>query len=75
MEWSAETIDLTLDGVLVNHFNVAGAVPSGTTNPYVARPLYIILNLALGANGGDPTPTMFPMKYEVDYVRVYQRTP
>ena len=75
MEWDAQKIDLFLDGTLMNHFNVADAVPSGTTNPYVARPVYIIVNLALGANGGDPAATTFPIKYEVDYVRVYQRAP
>jgi hypothetical protein len=32
----------------------------------------IILNLAIGSNGGDPTNTSFPSRYEVDYVRVYQ---
>jgi hypothetical protein len=40
-------------------------------NPFL-QPHYILLNLALGANGGDPAKTRFPMKYEVDYVRVYQ---
>ena len=76
MEWNTQTIDLLLDGGVVNHFNVADAVPAGTTNPYLGRPFYVILNLALGGtNGGDPTPTAFPMKYEVDYVRVYQRAP
>jgi len=73
MEWDVSKIDLYLDGTLMNHFNVADAVPSGTTNPYVARPVYIIVNLALGANGGDPANTTFPVRYEVDYVRVYQR--
>lgn len=76
MEWDAQNIDLFLDGTLMNHFSVPDALSAGaTTNPYVGRPLYIILNLALGANGGDPTNTTFPMKYEVDYVRVYQRAP
>jgi beta-glucanase (GH16 family) len=74
MEWDATKIDLFLDGTLMNHFLVADAVPAGTTNPYVARPVYIIVNLALGGtNGGDPSNTTFPIKYEVDYVRVYQR--
>jgi hypothetical protein len=72
MEWSATTIDLYLDDVLVNHFNVADAVTSGT-NPNTARPFYILVNQAIGgANGGDPTNTTFPIRYEVDYVRVYQ---
>jgi beta-glucanase (GH16 family) len=72
MEWDATTIDLYLDDVLMNHFNVADAVAAGTTNPYVGRSLYFIVNLAIGANGGDPSGTTFPITYEVDYVRVYQ---
>jgi hypothetical protein len=33
-----------------------------------------ILNLAIGgANGGDPSATAFPTRYEVDYVRVFQK--
>jgi hypothetical protein len=32
------------------------------------------LNQAIGGdNGGDPSATSFPMRYEVDWVRVYQR--
>lgn len=36
-------------------------------------PHYLLLNLAIGANGGTPDDEAFPMKYEVDYVRVYQK--
>jgi hypothetical protein len=33
----------------------------------------MLLNLAIGGqNGGDPSPTEFPKRMEVDYVRVYQ---
>lgn len=32
----------------------------------------IFLNLALGSNGGKPDISKFPLKYYVDYVRVYQ---
>jgi beta-glucanase (GH16 family) len=71
MEWDATKIDLYLDDKLVNHFTVSDAVTSGT-NPYTARPFYILVNLAIGANGGDPANTSFPITYEVDYVRVYQ---
>jgi hypothetical protein len=35
---------------------------------------YILLNLAIGGdNGGDPSSTDFPNRFEVDYVRVYQK--
>lgn len=42
------------------------------SNDYEDFGAYIWLNLAVGANGGDPSETEFPMKYYVDYVRVYQ---
>ena len=73
MEWDATKIDLYLDGELMNHFNIADAVATGTANPYVGKAMYIVLNLALGSSGGDPANTTFPIKYQVDYVRVYQR--
>jgi hypothetical protein len=39
------------------------------------RPQFILLNLALGGdNGGTIDDTAFPMRYEIDYVRVYQQT-
>ena len=74
MEWDATKIDLFLDDNLVNHFLVADAVPAGQTNPYVSRPMYVLVNQAIGGmNGGDPTNTTFPVRYEVDYVRVYAK--
>ncbi len=44
-----------------------------STNPYTGNPVYILVNLAIGANGGDPSNTTFPIMYQVDYVRVYQK--
>ena len=42
-------------------------------NPF-RQPHYMILNLAIGGtNGGDPSKTEFPAKFEIDYVRVYKR--
>jgi beta-glucanase (GH16 family) len=44
-------------------------------NPF-HQPHYILLNLAIGGtNGGDPSKTEFPVKFEVDYVRIYQKEP
>jgi beta-glucanase (GH16 family) len=71
MEWDSQNIKLYLDDVLVYPFSVASAVSSGA-NPYTGNPFYIIVNEAVGANGGDPTNTTFPISYEVDYVRVYR---
>jgi hypothetical protein len=72
MEWTAQTIDLYLDDKLVNHFSVPTAVAAGQTNPYVGKSAYVLVNLAIGANGGDPTNTTFPITYQVDYVRIYK---
>jgi len=72
MEWDAQHIDLYLDGKQVNTYNVSTA-GSGSSNPYSSKKFYILVNLAIGANGGDPSNTTFPITYEVDYVRVYQK--
>ena len=38
------------------------------------QPHFLLLNLALGGQRGGPlAQTTFPTRYEVDYVRVYQR--
>ena len=40
------------------------------------RPFYLILNLAVGGGWGEAKGidvSAFPQRYEIDYVRVYQR--
>jgi beta-glucanase (GH16 family) len=71
MEWDSTNLVLYLDDKSVYPFKVSSAVSSGT-NPYVGHSFYVLVNLAIGANGGDPTNTTFPLDYLVDYVRVYQ---
>ncbi|MDQ2862904.1 MAG: glycoside hydrolase family 16 protein, partial [Bacteroidota bacterium] len=45
----------------------------GTGFKPFTQPHYMMLNLAIGgANGGDPSNTPFPKRFEVDYVRAYQ---
>jgi arabinan endo-1,5-alpha-L-arabinosidase len=73
MEWDEKKIDLRLDGQLMNHFDVATADKADEGNPF-RRPVYFILNQAVGGTrGGDPSRTKFPIRFEVDWVRVYQR--
>ena len=39
------------------------------------QPHYLLLNLAIGGdNGGEPEPSEYPLRYEIDYVRIYQKT-
>ena len=74
MEWDEKTIDLLMDGKLSAHFNVADDDEPGKPNAF-HNPQYLLLNQAIGgANGGDPSQTEFPVRLEVDWVRVYQRT-
>jgi hypothetical protein len=37
------------------------------------QPHYLLVNLAIGHQGGDPSKGKFPARLEVDYVRVYRK--
>ena len=76
MDWDEEAIKLYLDDELLNEIplknTINGKIGKGT-NPFT-RPQYLLLNLAIGGiNGGPIDEAALPMKYEIDYVRVYQK--
>ena len=71
MDWTPESIKLYLDDELLNTNLLSETINPDGSNPF-AKPQYILLNLALGKNGGNPDQAKFPIRYEVDYVRVYQ---
>jgi beta-glucanase (GH16 family) len=71
MDWNKDSISLFLDNQLLNSTLLSQTINPDGFNPFL-QPHYILLNLALGGNGGDPSKSKFPIKYEVDYVRVYQ---
>ncbi|WP_367949209.1 family 16 glycosylhydrolase [Hymenobacter sp. BRD128] len=75
LDWDAEAIRLYVDDLLLNETLLTQTVNQDGTgfNP-MRQPHYLLLNLALGGdNGGSLTPTTLPSRYEIDYVRVYQR--
>lgn len=72
MDWTADSIKIYLDNQLLNTIDLTTTKNPDGFNPF-HQPHYILLNLAIGGNGGDPSNTSFPRKYEVDYVRVYQK--
>ncbi|MCJ8209121.1 glycoside hydrolase family 16 protein [Mucilaginibacter sp. RS28] len=77
MDWDESAISLYVDDLLLNRVALNELVNRNGSgfNPF-KQPHYILLNLAIGGdNGGDPSLTTFPRKFEVDYVRVYQRQP
>jgi beta-glucanase (GH16 family) len=71
MDWTPESIRLYLDDVLLNTTMLSETINPDGSNPFT-KPQYMLLNLAIGGNGGDPEKTRFPIRYEIDYVRVYQ---
>ncbi|MEO6314779.1 MAG: glycoside hydrolase family 16 protein [Chitinophagaceae bacterium] len=75
MDWDENAIALYMDDQLVNSVALGLLVnkDGSGVNPFT-RPHYMLLNLAVGGiNGGDPAATRFPNKFEIDYVRVYQK--
>lgn len=76
MDWDETAIRLYLDDELLNEVPLSTTVNGSIgqyKNPF-QRPQYILLNLALGGdNGGTIDDSAFPMRYEIDYVRIYQK--
>lgn len=77
MDWTPDFIRLYLDDELLNEtplsrtVNGDGAKGEGD-NPF-HTPMFILLNLAMGSSGGKVDTLAMPVRYEVDYVRVYQK--
>jgi len=73
MDWDQDFIKLYVDGQLLNDVDLSKTVNGDGTNVNPFRqPHYLLVNLAIGGQGGDPSATEFPARYEVDYIRVYQ---
>ncbi|KAA6440749.1 glycoside hydrolase family 16 protein [Dyadobacter flavalbus] len=76
MDWDEKSIRLYVDDQLINSQDLEKALNAKNTDirPF-AQPHYLLLTLAIGGdNGGDPSVTEFPARFEVDYVRIYQKT-
>jgi beta-glucanase (GH16 family) len=75
MDWDRERIRIFVDGLELNSvdLNTTQNETADRANP-MREPQHIIVNLAIGGNaGGDPSGTEFPSRFEVDYVRVFQK--
>lgn len=72
IEWSEDKIDFFLDDEKYHTFEHTGNGPDDW--PF-DQPFYLILNLAVGGNWGGKmgiANDVFPNRFEIDYVRVYQ---
>lgn len=80
MDWTHQSILLYLDDELLNEIDLSQTFNQGyagnTENPFANTvpgfSHYLLLNLAIGSNGGTPDISQFPLRYYIDYVRVYQ---
>lgn len=75
MDWDETAVSLYVDDELLNRVLLSETInqDGSGTNPF-RQPHYILLNLAIGGNqGGNPEKTTFPRRFEIDYVRVYQK--
>jgi len=82
MDWDERAIRLFLDDSLMNEQSLATTINAprsgfGGTAPAMENPFhgpaYILINQAIGGqHGGDPATTRMPIRYEVDWVRVWQ---
>lgn len=75
MDWDKDYLRIFLDDELINEISLEdtynGKIGNGT-NP-MRQPHYVLLDLALGGDhGGEISDDALPMKYEIDYVRIYR---
>ncbi|HVS98166.1 MAG TPA: DUF2264 domain-containing protein [Puia sp.] len=75
MDWDEKEIRLSVDDktMLVEAVDSLENRDGSGINPF-RQPEYLLVNLAVGGDaGGDPSGTEFPKRYEIDYIRVYQK--
>lgn len=73
MDWDEQSIALSVDGKVLNTSTLSSMLNADGTSPFKQK-AYLLVNLAIGGmNGGDPSKTTFPKRYEIDYLRVFQK--
>ena len=75
MDWDSLKIAIYVDEMLLNETPLDSLTNRDGThfNPF-RQPAYMLLNLAIGGmSGGNPSETKFPKKFEIEYIRVYQK--
>jgi beta-glucanase (GH16 family) len=72
--WSPGEIQFYVDGPSnIYATETPSSLPAGASWPFDSQSFYIIVNLAIRGDWGDPEQTTtFPQEMLVDYVRVYQ---
>jgi len=74
MDWDENLIRLFVDAQLLNDVDLTKTInQDGSDRNPLRQPHYLIVNLAVGGQGGDPSASEFPGRFEIDYIRVYQK--
>ncbi len=69
--WTPEALGIAMDGKAFHRYPNNG---KGVEQWPFDKPQYLLLNLAIGgAMGGEVDDAIFPVRIEIDYVRVFQR--
>lgn len=73
MDWDEDWIRIYLDDKLQNEIDLSQTINGkyGEDNPF-HKPMYLLLNLAMGSTGGQVDKQTMPARYDIDYVRYYQ---
>ena len=75
VEWSAERIEFFVDGR--SYFTFTNSAAGAAEWPF-DQPHFLIINAAIGGGWGGQQgidDSIFPQRYYIDYVRVYERAP
>jgi beta-glucanase (GH16 family) len=72
VDWTPRRVDFLLDGKVYRSVEL----DQSKMGQQLARPHYILVNLALGGSwGGAMDDSALPQQYIIDYIRVYQSAP
>lgn len=75
LEWDEETMRILIDDKEVGRVNISDADYPDGNNPLLT-PCYIIMNTAIGGPGTwpeQPEADQYPVTFEIDYVRYYNK--
>jgi beta-glucanase (GH16 family) len=74
VDWNEKVITFLFDGKPYKTIAL-DAAGTGPGNPFRKRDaFYLILNLAVGGSwGGQPDPKVYPQKYEIDWVKAWEK--
>ena len=71
LDWTPEAISFAVDGKFYHRY---ANEKKGVEQWPFDKPQYLLLNLAIGgAMGGEVDDAIFPIRFEIDHVRVYRR--